>query len=199
MDLTQFRILAKNWEVFGQRDPLFGVLSDPTKQHGRWQVEEFFESGRAHVTKLFRILDEHGATFAPGEALDFGCGVGRLTQPIAARFAHTTGVDVAPSMVRLARAHNTHGDRCDYVVNRHPDLRQFKTGTIDFVHSCLVLQHIPSNVSPVYIAEFMRVARPGDSSCSSCPRRRSPMRRLTRAGHCRPTVIARASSCTPHR
>jgi SAM-dependent methyltransferase len=161
MDLARFKTHAKTWELIGKRDPLFGVLSDATKQHGGWQEQEFFESGRAHVAKLFRILAEHGATFVAGDALDFGCGVGRLTQPIAERFAHAVGVDVSKSMVAIARRHNRHGDKCEYVVNTNPDLRQFKTGSFDLVHSCLVLQHIPPDASGRYVAEFMRVAKPG--------------------------------------
>ncbi len=161
MDLTRFRAQAKTWEVIGRRDPLFGVLSDATKQHGGWQENEFFESGRAHVAKLFRILAEHGAAHPTGTALDFGCGVGRLTQPIAERFSQTTGVDIATSMISIAQRHNQHGAKCAYAVNPHPDLRQFGSGTMDFVHSCLVLQHIPSDVSPRYVAEFLRVAKPG--------------------------------------
>lgn len=171
MDTTRFTTLARNWEVFGRRDPLFGVLSDPTKQHGRWQQEEFFESGRAHVAKLFRIIEEHGVRLQGGRALDFGCGVGRLTQPIAERFEHTTGVDVAKSMVAIARRHNVHGSRCEFVVNQHPDLRQFESASLDFVHSCLVLQHIPPDVSPRYIAEFLRILRPGGLAVFQVPAR----------------------------
>ena len=161
VDSTRFRTQAKNWEAFGRRDPLFGVLSDPTKLDGRWDVDEFFESGRAHVTKLFRILGEHDVSFVAGRALDFGCGVGRLTRPLAERFEQTVGVDVAPSMIQLARRYNAAPTRCEFVVNTHPDLRSFDSGTFDFVHSCLVLQHIPPDVSLRYISEFLRVARPG--------------------------------------
>jgi SAM-dependent methyltransferase len=161
MHVRRFRTLAKNWETFGRVDPLFGVLSDPTKMRGRWDVDEFFESGRAHMAKLFRILDEHAAGYERGRALDFGCGVGRLTHAIASRFGHTVGVDVATSMVRLATRHNTAGPRCQFVVNRRPDLRQFLPDSFDFVHSCLVLQHIPPDVACNYIREFVRVAKPG--------------------------------------
>src|SRR3954470_5438908 len=143
MDSSRFRTQARNWELFGRRDPLFGVLSDPAKQNGRWDLDEFFNSGRAHVAKLFRILAEHDVSFSAGRALDFGCGVGRLTLPIAERFERTVGVDVAPSMVRLARRHNTAPSRCEFVVNTNPDLRGLSSGSFDFVHSCLVLQHIP--------------------------------------------------------
>ena len=161
MDSSRFRAQARNWEVFGRRDPLFGVLSDPSKANGRWDVDEFFSSGRAHVAKLFRILAEHGVAFTAGRALDFGCGVGRLTLPIGERFEYTLGVDVAPSMIRLARRHNAAGSRCEFVVNTNPDLRGFQAESFDFVHSCLVLQHIPPDVSMRYVVEFLRVVRPG--------------------------------------
>src|SRR5260221_507072 len=98
MNLQQFRQLARNWDAFGHADPLFGVLSDPTKFGGQWSVDDFFESGEAHVKKLLRILDELGVSFQRGACLDFGCGVGRLTMPLSDAFAQTVGVDIARSM-----------------------------------------------------------------------------------------------------
>jgi predicted TPR repeat methyltransferase len=49
-------------------------------------------------------------------ALDFECGVGRVTQALCARFARCDGVDIAGSMIRLARQYNRFGDRCQYYV-----------------------------------------------------------------------------------
>lgn len=157
----KFRELADNWEAFGRADPLFGVLSDPTRQGGNWDPAEFFESGRAHVRKLLGILDSLHVTFARGACLDFGCGVGRLTIPLSASFERTVGVDVARSMIAAGRTYLRPGDRCEFVVNRDPDLHQFPDASFDFVHSCLVLQHVPPDVTPRYIAEFFRVAKPG--------------------------------------
>ena len=160
-DLRAFRTAARNWEAFGESDPFFGVLSDPTKYGGRWDADEFFTSGRAHVAKLLRTLADAGATFQPGTCLDFGCGPGRLTVPLSAAFRRTIGVDVAQPMIEAARRFRPSSASCEFVVNRHPDLRQFEAGTFDLVHSCLVLQHIPPDVTLRYIAEFFRVARPG--------------------------------------
>jgi SAM-dependent methyltransferase len=100
------------------------------------------------------------APFHPGTCLDFGCGVGRLTRPLSEAFLDTVGVDVAQSMIAVARRYNRN-PRCRYVVNRDPDLRSINSSTFDFVHSCLVLQHIPPGVTIRYIEEFFRVAKPG--------------------------------------
>jgi SAM-dependent methyltransferase len=159
MDLQQFRQLARNWDAFGDADPLFGVLSDPVKFGGQWRVDDFFASGDAHVKKWLGILRELGAEFDPGTCLDFGCGVGRLTQPLSESFLSTVGIDVAKSMIAVARRHNRN-PRCRFVVNRDPDLRSINSSTFDFVHSCLVLQHIPPDVAIRYIEEFFRVAKP---------------------------------------
>ena len=159
-DLRAFKTAARNWEAFGESDPFFGVLSDPTKYGGRWDPDEFFASGRAHVAKLLRTLSDAGATFQPGTCLDFGCGPGRLTVPLSASFQRTIGVDVAEPMIEAARRFKPPSASCQFILNRHPDLRGFEAGTFDLVHSCLVLQHIPPDVTLRYIAEFFRVARP---------------------------------------
>jgi SAM-dependent methyltransferase len=156
-----FRALARNWEALGDTDPLFGVLSDPAKYGGKWDVDEFFASGRAHVQKLWRTLDDARATCARGACLDFGCGVGRLTFALAESFARTVGVDVARPMIAAARRYQRPHDGCEFVVNDAPDLKQFPNATFDLVHSCLALQHIPAEVSLQYIREFFRVCRPG--------------------------------------
>jgi SAM-dependent methyltransferase len=159
MNLQEFRKLARNWDAFGDADPLFGVLSDPTKFGGQWRVDDFFASGDAHVKKWLRILREYGATFQPGTCLDFGCGVGRLTGPLSESFLETVGVDVARSMIAVARRYNKN-PRCRFIVNRDPDLRSINSATFDFVHSCLVLQHIPPEFAITYIEEFFRIAKP---------------------------------------
>ena len=47
-------MLARNWEVLGDTDPMFGILSDPSKHGGKWDPETFFASGRVHVQSLLR-------------------------------------------------------------------------------------------------------------------------------------------------
>jgi SAM-dependent methyltransferase len=161
MSLRRFRSLARSWEGLGRTDPLFGILSDPAKWGGKWDADEFFASGRAHVEKLLRSLNDARASFKRDTCLDFGCGVGRLTVPLSGSFNRTIGVDIARSMIDLARRYHAASTQCEFLVNRGLDLRQFPDATFDFVHSCLVLQHIPPDISMRYIAEFFRVCKPG--------------------------------------
>ena len=95
-------------------------------------------------------------------ALDFGCGVGRLSRPLAERFRECVGLDISEGMLKLARELNDDRQNCHFVVNASPDLEQFESGSFDFVYSALVIQHMPSaEMVEAYVGEFLRVLRPG--------------------------------------
>jgi ubiquinone/menaquinone biosynthesis C-methylase UbiE len=101
-----------------------------------------------------------GMTVRPGIALDFGCGLGRLTQALCERFGSVYGIDISETMITGAKSHNRHGDRAIYHANALDQLPMVPTRTVDFVYSRLVLQHIPREVQEKYIAEFARILAP---------------------------------------
>jgi SAM-dependent methyltransferase len=107
------------------------------------------------------IASELNFDIRRGAALDFGCGVGRLTQALCRHFERAVGVDIAPSMIRLANQFNRFGDRCRYCLNEANDLRLFADDSFDFIYSNLVLQHMQPDYSKNYIKEFVRVLAPG--------------------------------------
>lgn len=157
----RFEHLQENWNAHGREDPLWAVLTHEGKRGNRWDADEFFATGRQDVAELLRQAAELGVAPPRGHALDFGCGVGRLTQALAAEFDRVTGVDIAPAMVEHARAFNRYGARCEYVVNNAPDLRRFGDATFDLVFSHITLQHVRPAYALAYVAEFVRVLRPG--------------------------------------
>jgi len=55
------------------------------------------------VATEFAYIESLGVEPSGGRALDFGCGLGRLTQPLAERFDEAVGVDIAASMIEGAR------------------------------------------------------------------------------------------------
>src|SRR6266516_1984810 len=162
--------LQTTWDTQGRVDPLWAILSDPVKKGGRWDAEAFFATGVREVESHMNYLRGlPGAALGSRAALDFGCGVGRLTQPLAQHFAEVVGVDVSPSMIDLAQQYNRHAERCRYCVNATADLARFPTGHFDLVLSYLTLQHIPPLYTNKYVREFMRIATKGGIVCFQLP------------------------------
>jgi SAM-dependent methyltransferase len=153
--------LQRHWNEWGRRDPYWAIISRPDRRGNRWDLEEFLRTGVDEIDELLEWLRELHVTVRTGRALDFGCGVGRLTQALARTFAQCDGVDIAPSMIEHANTLNQFGDRCRYHVNDRDDLALFDDGVFDLVYSDIVLQHIAPEFSAAYVREFTRVLAPG--------------------------------------
>lgn len=159
----------RNWEKFGADDPLWRILSVPEKRGGKWGPEEFFATGRVEIESAFAWLADLGVTLRHGSALDFGCGVGRLTQALADHFDRVVGVDISGTMLEQAVRYNRKEERCRYVQNGRADLALFPGPEFDLVYSSIVLQHIAPRFVRRYIPEFVRVLRPGGVAVFQLP------------------------------
>jgi SAM-dependent methyltransferase len=154
--------LSREWDELARGDALWEVLSDPERSDGRWRIDEFFASGTAEVEPALERARELGKPETFGRALDFGCGVGRLTRALAGHFEECVGVDVSEQMVERARELNADRPSCEFVVNVAPDLRRFDEESFDLVYTSKVLQHMPSpELACAYVAELLRLLRPG--------------------------------------
>jgi hypothetical protein len=72
-----------HWKQWGEQDPYFGVLSLDKfrKESSDDNRTEFFESGAEVVSRVIAMATRQFGQFNRGSALDFGSGVGRLTNP----------------------------------------------------------------------------------------------------------------------
>ncbi len=150
--------VQRTYEKLGEKAPLYAVLSD-------WGYDKdpelVFASGRKEIADQLAHVRDLGFRPHPDRALDFGCGVGRLSQALAESFDRVDGVDISETMVRAAVQFNRHGDKVKYHVNTNDDLRLFDDDAFDFIYSNITLQHIPPEYALRYVAEFLRVLRPG--------------------------------------
>lgn len=147
-----------DWEKLAEVDPLWAVLTRADKRGGRWDRDEFLATGEVEIAEVLDAAGELGLPAARRRALDFGCGAGRLTRALAARFETAVGVDISEAMVATSRSLNDDVEGCEFRVNTSADLRQFDDGEFDFVYSSLVLQHLPDReLVESYVAEFLRV------------------------------------------
>ena len=178
-----FDRLRHTWEVLGRDDPLWAVLSSRSKYNNQWDSAEFFETGVTEINGLFEDLAAKDVAVRSGRCLDFGCGVGRVSQALCDHFESVDGVDIAQSMVDAARKYNRHGERCRYHVNPKDDLSLFDDSSFDFVYSNIVLQHMETQYAERYIAEFLRVLAPGGVTVFQVPSRFREMSRPTLRTH----------------
>lgn len=124
------RSSSTEWDQFGEREPYYAVLTDERFLRDRIDIAKFYATGEADVARLFADI---GEPFHPKSALDFGCGVGRLTAALTRRVPVVVGCDAAESMLRLAREAVPSAT----FVSELPDQR------FDLVCSLIVFQHIP--------------------------------------------------------
>jgi SAM-dependent methyltransferase len=160
------------WEDWGRVDPLWAVLAWPEARHGRWDVDEFFATGVDWVASILAHAQRLGRPARYRTALDFGCGVGRLTRALAPHFERTYGLDVASTMIEQARRVDEQRGRsgAEFLQHDGEDLSRYASGSIDFVVCFLVLQHLPTREAiAVYLREFVRVLSPGGVAAVQLP------------------------------
>lgn len=182
------------WTHWGTADPLWAVLSDPSKQGGKWDLSEFLSSGRRDVDAILSELEELGLRPQAGRALDFGCGPGRLTQALAARFGQVLGVDISSSMLELARKYNQHGEKCQFVHNTSDSLDWLEHAAFDFGLSLMTFQHIPAASQRKYLQGLLAALKPGGVLVVQIPERR---RRPNRAERITERVVRWGYNSTP--
>lgn len=156
--MKELSALASHWNALA-RDAKWAVLSDPSAKGGQWNDEAFWRTGVHDVEAVLADCARLGADPPRERALDFGCGVGRLSRALAAQFTRVDGVDVSSAMVEHARQ-GAPGN-ATFHENRVSDLSLFPSATFDFVLTLIVLQHMPPPLMVGYVREFGRVLRSG--------------------------------------
>jgi SAM-dependent methyltransferase len=135
------------WEKWGKRDPYFGVFTDDkyrSKNLTEDALQDFFDSGRDHLNHVLQAVRHHfDHGFCPKRALDFGCGTGRVVIPLAGIAQQVVGVDVSESMLIEARNNCDRFSARNVALLKSDDDLTSLDGYFDFIHSFVVLQHIP--------------------------------------------------------
>lgn len=156
-----FKRLSNKWNELCQYDPLWAILTDENKKDGKWDKNEFFKTGEHEIDDIIKYINSFGLNINTERALDFGCGVGRLTLPLANYFKEVHGVDISQSYIDLADEYNDSKEKVLYHVNESYDLKLFPDYYFDFIYTNITLQHIKPSISKKYIKEFLRILSPG--------------------------------------
>lgn len=157
----EWRSVERTWEALARSDPLWAVLSEPGKRARKWDVTAFLATGEELVELFLRRAEGAGARLNRGVAVDFGCGVARLSRALSYRFDKVIGIDVSETMIKIARELNRDRSGLSFILNQRDDLRCLPDACADVVCSYITLQHMKPMLAERYIGEFFRIVRPG--------------------------------------
>jgi SAM-dependent methyltransferase len=149
---------GRYWDERARENALYFV--DNTVDYREPDVEAFWTGG---VEALDRILESVGVSVGPNETVvDIGCGVGRMTRPLAQRAAQVIGIDVSSEMLAQASEYNAHLTNVEWVQGDGRTLAPLGDACVDGCFSHVVFQHIPDpEITLGYVREMGRVLRPG--------------------------------------
>ena len=150
--------MARFWDERAREDPFFFV--DNRLEYRQPDVDRFWAGGERDLEMMLTAIGE--SLRADDDVVELGCGIGRLTRPIAARCASVRALDVSREMIELARTHNPELANVEWLVGDGESLAGIEDASADVCISHVVLQHIPEPaISLGYIREMGRVLRPG--------------------------------------
>lgn len=164
--------LRTTWESWAHHDRQFAILSADEVRN--WDEPRFM----SHTWELDFALDLASChtNLNYGRALDLGCGMGRLTQPLADRFDSVVGLDISSAMIDNAIRLNQRPN-CEFM---NGTLERLPSAEFDFVISVYVIQHIPTSLQGPTLRGMLRVLKPDGVAVAVIHGGLSPFRRLIR-------------------
>ena len=118
----------------------------------------------AATDEVIGVLEDWGVLGLHRDALEIGCGIGRLMVPLCARVRSVVGTDVSSGMISAAQRRLEGFSNASVRLTTGQDLSEFGSGTMDLVYSVDTFPYLvlcgPALVER-HFSEVRRVLRPG--------------------------------------
>lgn len=138
MPAEALRDTDADWRHLGATEPYWGVLTQPDFRRAQMTPEalaDFYATGVDEIAFVANEFERLGlGALQAARALDFGCGVGRLTEAMSGRAEAVVGYDISDGMLEVARQRAPAG--VSYT-------SETPAGPFDWINSIIVFQHIP--------------------------------------------------------
>lgn len=160
-----FAKVSAQWHHLGETEPHWSVLTHESyfQENFHMNREAFYASGEAEL-KMFdaTLVRASVQRSSLQRCLELGCGVGRVTTPLASRFAQVLAMDISKAHLQVAQEHvqSLGGANIEF---RHLELidELASLGAYDVLYSRLVLQHNPPPVMARMLHDLLAQLRPG--------------------------------------
>lgn len=160
-----FERVANQWKKLGETEPHWSVLTHDQFKADKVQdnLEAFYASGKDTVSLMTNVLKRNGIAVGSGQTcVELGCGVGRVSLPLAGLFDHVIGIDISPGNLKVAQQMSedmgvkniefSHLSSVDEILN---------VSEYDVLFTVIVLQHNPPPVQLFILDALLSKMRPG--------------------------------------
>lgn len=89
----------------------------------------------AATDEVIGVMDDWGVLRPDRDAMEIGCGIGRLMAPLSARLRSVTGTDVSPGMITAATRRLAGMRNAAVRLTSGKDLSSFQSASVDLVYS----------------------------------------------------------------
>lgn len=146
------------WTHLGKERPHFSVLTNDAyaPENLQGNIDNFWHSGKVETTQILSILQRHGfERLVDKTCVELGCGVGRVTFPLASEFAKVHAYDISAPHLAVAAERSQHIEGSNKIVWHECTPSRITTfEPCDFFYSRIVLQHNP----PIIISRLIENA-----------------------------------------
>jgi SAM-dependent methyltransferase len=152
------------WRSLGETEPFWSVASCDQFKSTAFMAHatEFYETGRRDIDRLLSwLVRNHVDPATISSCSEYGCGVGRVTAWLAARFPRVYAYDISAPHLKLAREYLGKEGQSNVVLHKIDTISSLSSlEHVDLVFTVIVLQHNPPPVIALLLRMLLRSLNP---------------------------------------
>jgi SAM-dependent methyltransferase len=163
--------IEKTWTKLADERPHHSVLTQTRfkPENVDASADSFWESGEVEVRTTAALLRQIGLNPGTRICVEYGCGLGRVTVPLAGEFAKVHAYDISANHLAMARQRSVAMGAGNIVFHHRGNGLLEPLEACDFFYSRLVFQHNPPPIIRELVGLALRSLAPGGVAIFGVP------------------------------
>ncbi len=151
------------WTHMGEERPHHSVLTNEAflPQNLSQTIDHFWASGEREAAQVLAVMRAHSHSAAGKVCVEYGCGVGRITGPLARHFASYYAYDISAAHLAEARKRVDSLGLTNVTLVQCADSFLSDLRPCDTFYSRIVFQHNPPPLMDALVRSALRALKPG--------------------------------------